>query len=67
MKKVLSLILILSFSFLAACEEKERTIPFDRYNIVKKQIIIENTTEGSDLLSVRTGRTFVQTMDAGVY
>ena len=56
MKKVLSLILILSFSFLAACEEKERTIPFDRYNIVKKQIIIENSTEGSALLSVREKR-----------
>lgn len=56
MKKIFSFILILSFSFLAACEEKERTIPFDRYDIVKKQIIIENNTEGSALLSVREKR-----------
>ena len=56
MKKILSLILIFSFSFLASCEEKERNIPFDRYNIVKKQIIIENSTEGSALLSAKEKR-----------
>lgn len=56
MKKIFSLILILSFSVLAACEEKERTIPFDKYDIVKKQIIIENNTEGSALLSAKERR-----------
>ena len=33
MKKILSLILIFSFSFLASCEEKERNIPFKKIDI----------------------------------
>ena len=65
MKKLFCLIFVLFLSFLAACKEKEKNIPFDQYDAVRRDILIENDTEGTVLLSGKerhVGRLFRQYM-----
>jgi len=57
MKKILSLLLIVTLTFTVSCKkEAERTVPFERFRTVKRQLLFAENKDASAYLTSREGR-----------
>lgn len=57
MKKILSLLLIVTLTFTVSCKkETERTVPFKDFRTVKRQLLLTEDKNASAYLTIREGR-----------
>ena len=57
MKKILSLLLIVILTFTVSCKkEAERTVPFEHFRTVKRQLLLAENKNAGEYLTSREGR-----------
>lgn len=57
MKKILSLLLIVTLTFTVSCKkEAERTVPFEHFRTVKRQLLLAENKNAGEYLTSREGR-----------